>query len=369
MYRPTWVEISTRAFSSNLRQLKLLAGPGVAVMAVLKADAYGHGGKPLAKRAVEDGASLIGVSSLEEGIALRECGIEAPILLLGGIYPLENFAVAIENNLTPTVSSLDAVKSLGEIASARKIKVSFHLKVDTGMGRIGVSPIGAKTIFSWLSGQPQLNLAGVYSHFACADSDPTVTQDQLRDFLSVRELATGFGFKNTKFHIANSAAAIRYPESRLDLIRPGIALYGVPTVSVAEDIHLQPVLSWHSRIVFLKKVPSGTPISYGASFRTKRESVIATLPVGYADGIPRLASNKGFVLIKGRRCPIVGRVTMDHIMVDVTDIPVDIGEIVTLIGRQSDAVISASEWGAWADTISYEIFCGISKRVPRIVTQ
>lgn len=365
-YRPTWVEISTRAFASNVRQVKLVAGVGCKLIAVLKADAYGHGAVALAPVAVENGASMIGVSSLEEGIALRESGVSAPILLLGSIFPLDNFKVALRHDLTPTVSSLDAARELADIAAKGGCMAPFHLKIDTGMGRIGVSPIGAKAILEWLRGQKSVRLAGLYSHFAAADSNPAMVQDQLRQFQTVRDLALSLGFNDVVFHLANSAATLRYPETRFDMVRPGLSLYGVANVPLPDDVKLHPVLSWHTRIAFLKKMPAGATISYGATFRTARESSIATLPVGYADGVPRHASNKGFVLIKGRRCPIVGRVTMDHIMVDVTGIPADIGDAVTLIGRQGDEELTVHDWAHWADTISYEILCGITKRVPRV---
>ncbi len=367
LYRPTWAEISTRAFASNVRQLKLLFGPGVALLAVLKADAYGHSAASLAKIAIENGAAMTGVSSIEEGIALREAHISHPILLLGSIYPLENFSAALDHDLIPTVSSLESARTLLEVAKSKRKKASFHLKVDTGMGRIGVSPIGAKAILGWLRDQSEIDLVGMYSHFAAADSDPAMVQDQLTQFLNVREVARGFGFQHTKFHIANSAGAIRYPDARLDMVRPGLAMYGALTSATPDSLQLSAVLSLHTRIVFLKKVPAGTTISYGATFTTSRESEIATLPIGYADGVPRELSNKGFVLVKGRRCPIVGRVTMDQIMIDVTGVPADIGEPVVLIGRQNDASIAISDWADWAGTIPYEILCGISKRVPRVI--
>ncbi len=366
-YRPTWAEISARAFASNVRQIKLSAGVGCNLLAVLKADAYGHGALPLAKIAIDNGASMIGVSSLEEGIALRQGGVNAPILLLGSIFPLENFRVALEHNLTPTVSSLEAARQYALAAEKMGRTGLFHLKVDTGMGRLGISPIGAKSILEWLRGQKHVALAGVYSHLASADSDPAMVQDQIHQFQIVRDLVSSFGLSTVIFHLANSAATLRYPETRMNMVRPGIALYGLTRVPLPGDVKLEPVLSWHTKVVFLKKVPAGTSISYGGTFKTARESDIATLPVGYADGVPRSASNKGSVLIKGRRCPIVGRVTMDHIMVDVTGFPVDIGEVATLIGRQGDASLSADDWAEWDGSICYEILCGISKRVPRVM--
>jgi alanine racemase len=360
--------VSRRAFAHNVRQIKLAVGPGVGVMAVLKADAYGHGAEMLAPIAVENGASMVGVSSLEEGIALRDAGVKNPILILGGIFPLNNFSVAIEYNLTPTIASMEAAQQLAQAARAAGVRVKTHLKVDTGMGRIGVSPIGAKAVLVWIKENKDLELTGVYSHLATADCDADITAEQRRLFESVIGIAQALEFPAT-FHIANSAGALRYPDTRFGMIRPGLALYGTSYVPLPAGVDLKPVLSLHTRIVFMKKVLAGTPLSYAHTFRTSKESVIATLPIGYADGVPRAVSNKAQVLVKGRRCPIVGRVTMDHIMIDVTGVPADVGDEVVLIGQQSDESISVTEWADWAGTIAYEIFTGLSKRVPRTVIE
>lgn len=343
-----------------------MVGAATRVMAVLKADAYGHGAVTLAPIALQSGADAIGVSSIEEGLSLREAGVTAPILLLGGVYPLENFALALGARLTPTVASLESAQHLAAIAEVTGQPASFHLKIDTGMGRLGVSPAGARTVLSWVATQPNLRIAGIYSHFASADSDPEFTAQQLRDFLTVRDMARTLGFKDAVFHIANSAGAMSAVDSRLDMVRPGIALYGAPPVMVPKGPALRPVLTWRTKIVFLKRVSPGTTISYGRRFRADREIEVATLPVGYADGIPRAAFGRAQVLIKGVRRPILGVVTMDHVMVDVTGADVDVGDDVVLIGRQGDGEITVEDWASWADTISYEIFCGISKRVPRV---
>ena len=365
-YRPTWVDISTEAFSSNIREIKKFIGNGVELLAVLKADAYGHGAELLAPLAIKNGASSIGVSSLEEGISLRRAGIKAPLLLLGGIFPLENFSVALEFDLIPTVASLDAYEALKKCASEKKKNAVFHLKVDTGMGRIGLSIEGAKRLLEKCAREKERGVAGIYSHLACADSDEAYTRQQLSDFLELKKTARQMGLADTRFHIANSAAIALMKESHHEMVRPGLALFGSSLVSWPSGVSLQPVLSWRTKAVFIKRVPPGTSISYGRTFVTKKESLIATLPVGYADGIPRSVSNKGFVLIKGKRCPIVGRVTMDQIMVDVTGVDTKVGEDVVLIGRQGADTLSAADWASWAGTIPYEIFCGISKRVPRV---
>jgi alanine racemase len=353
------------AFVSNLKTIQKIVGPSVKLLAVLKADAYGHGAETLAPLAVENNVFSIGVSSLEEGIALRENGITAPILLLGGIYPLDNFSVAMEFDLIPTVASLEAAHALDAISAKKGRRTAFHLKVDTGMGRIGVSPAAAKTLLEWVAQATHISLGGIYSHLACAEEDAAFSEEQLTLFRSVFDTAKKMGFKNFLAHIANSAAVSNIA-SHFDMVRPGLALYGVSPKTLPATVKIQPVLNWKTKLVFLKKVGMNTPISYGKTFITKRESEIATLPVGYADGVPRLISNRGHVLIRGMKCPVVGRVTMDHTMIDVTGVGAMVGDEVVLIGSQGAATLDAQEWARWAETNSYEILCGISKRVPRI---
>lgn len=373
-YRPTWAEISSAAFSNNVAQIKKWAGPTVKLLAVLKANAYGHMAAALAPAALKAGASGIGVSSLEEGIALRDAGIKAPVLILGGLYPLKNFRVALDHNLTPTVSSFEAYSAFKAAAKKGKKPWGFHLKVDTGMGRIGASDVEAKKILSQIALDDKKRLGGVYSHFATADSDPEYAREQLMTLLDVKAHAQKAGLSDALFHIANTAAVLSSKDFHLTMIRPGLGLYGVSSVDVPSGVNLKPVLSLHSTVIFVKKMRAGNSISYGRTFTTKRDSVIATLPIGYADGVPRSLSNKGQVLLRGKRCPIVGRVTMDQIMVDVTDMgphgeAIKVGESVILIGRQGNDEITAREWAAWAGTVPYEIFCGISARVPRKVSK
>jgi alanine racemase len=370
-YRPTWVEISKAAFSANISQVKKWVGRNTAVLAVLKANAYGHGARALAPVALKAGSAAIGVSSLEEGISLRESGIKAPILLLGTIYPFSNLTVAREHNLMPTISSFEAYSAFKAVARSAKKPWAFHLKVDTGMGRIGVSPEEAKKILSQIADDGARQLGGVYSHFATADSDPFFAEEQYALFVEVKRHAEKLHLR-APFHMANTAAIFSSPKYHFQMVRPGIGLYGAPPLPLPKRVKLEPVLTWRSAIVFIKKVRPGSSISYGRMFITKHESVVATLPVGYADGVPRALSNKGQVLVRGRRCPIIGRVTMDQIMIDVTKLVHDglsikVGESVILIGRQEKEEISAREWAAWANTIPYEIFCGISSRVPRQV--
>jgi len=368
LYRPTWAEIDLDALRGNVGQIKKAISSRTGLIAVVKANAYGHGALEVARTLAQVGVSWVGVSSVEEGLALRSTGFEAGILVLGTSFPFESFEVALESGLTPTVSSLDGLEAFAQAASRRgKEGARFHLKVDTGMGRIGVSVSAATQIFEWLKSHEGVQLEGLYTHFSSADSDPEMTRQQLTLLHEVVQEAQRFGQK-CLVHAAASAAIFSYPESHLDAVRPGLSLYGILPVDHSRAVSLNPVLSWKTRAVFVKSIPAGTPVSYGASFRTVRPSRIATLPVGYADGYRRELSNKSEVLILGHRCPVVGRVTMDHTMVDVTDVGerVGAGEEVVLIGRQGSEEISAWEMARLCGTIPYEVLCGISNRVPRI---
>lgn len=368
LYRPTWVEIHRSAFQHNLCAIRSLLKKSTRLLAVVKANAYGHMAVPLAKIALTNGADALGVSSIEEGVALRDAGISGAVLILGSIYPLENLRTAAEYRLTPTVSSLNGLAELAQIKSRRGRPLPFHLKVDSGMGRIGISPATAPVMLEKILVRPEVAMAGLYTHLSAADTDAGYTRVQLRQFAAVVAQARRRGLKFLA-HAANSAAVLKYPSSHFDMVRPGIALYGLAPFDGAEKkIHLDPVLQWKTRVVYLKRVPRGTCIGYCRSFTTKRASLIVTLPVGYADGYSRALSNRARVLIGGRRCPVVGRVSMDMITVDVTAVPgVAIGDEVVLIGVQGGERIRAEEMAAWAGTINYEITCGISYRVPRIL--
>lgn len=369
--RPTWAEIDSRAFCRNLIAVARFLRPSVRLIAVLKANGYGHGAIPLAKAAEHVDAPLwgFGVSSVEEGIGLRSAGLRRPILILGSLFPFESFEAALEHDLTSTVASLAAVRAVAKIASDRKRRARVHVKIDTGMGRIGVAPETAPPVLQTVLQSDSLLLEGVYTHLARADS-PEETKKQLALFEQVLRGVRVEGPHALLRHAANSAATLSFPESHYDAVRPGLALYGVyPQDDLSPRVDLRPVMTWKTRVVFVKTVRPGTPISYGGTFRVKRPSRLATLPVGYADGYRRAFSNKARVLVKGRRCPVVGRVTMDQTVVDVTDVPrVDVGEEAVLLGCQGPDKVSAEEMARWAETIPYEILCGISGRVPRVVT-
>lgn len=335
-------------------------------MAVLKADGYGHGAVPLAKlleRRPPKNFWGIGVSSVEEGLALRAAGVKRRILILGSLFPFESFAVALENGLTPTVASWASAQAVSRAASRRRLRAAVHVKVDTGMGRIGMTSATAAQTLPRVAALPGLQLEGVYTHLARGE-DPRRSREPLSLFDKLISDCRTQGLAPL-FHAANSAGMLLSPDSRYDLVRPGLALYGAPPSPRFQG--LAPVLTWKTRVVYLKTVPAGTPVSYGGLWRAPRRARLATLPVGYADGYRRGMTGNAQVLIQGRRCPVVGRITMDQIVVDVTALRgVDVGQEVVLLGAQGRERITADEMAGWAETISYEILCGISGRVPRI---
>ena len=366
--RPTACYVDLDALRWNFRQVREKIGPGVRVLSVVKADAYGHGAREVARALAAAGWESFGVATLEEGVELRAAGIRSPILVLAGVYP-EQLGEFIQHRLTPAICETEAFKQLEKEARRRGVTLNFHLKVDTGMGRIGLP---SAEVERWLPEMGQiesLKLEGLFSHFSHAESvEGSYTQSQLKAFQLVLKRLRSAGYNPPWVHLANSAAVITLPSAHFTMVRPGLMLYGAyPSPVMASQVALKPVLSWRTRVLQLKRVPEGSSISYGQIFVTQRESSIATLPVGYADGYPRLLSNRGEVLIRGQRAPVAGRICMDLTMVDVTDIRgVEQGDEVVLLGAQGKAAISADEMARWAETISYEIFTSISDRVPRI---
>ena len=366
--RPTVCSIDLDALAWNFRQIRSKVGPQVKVLSMVKANGYGHGAPAIAKTIADEGGDAFGVATLEEAVELRRTGIRQSILVLAGAYS-DQIDQFFDHALVPVIHALEGLKELDLAVHRRKRTLNVHLKVDTGMGRLGFL---AAEIDSWLpkiAKLQALKIEGVFSHFSHAESvEGTYTQQQLQIFQTVVERLRAEGIAPSLLHLANSAATITLPAAYFNMVRPGLMLYGIyPSPSMASRIHLKPVLTWKTRILQVKKVPAGSSISYGQTFVTKRESFIATLPIGYADGYPRLLSNRGEVLVDGRRAPVAGRVCMDLTMIDVTDIKkTQPGDEVILLGRQGDAEISADEMAAWANTISYEILTSISNRVPRI---
>jgi len=361
---PTVAEIHLPALRHNFREVVRRVGQ-TAVLAVVKANAYGHGSVPVAQALLAAGARQLGVSTVTEGSELRAAGVTAPILVMGGVFP-DEISAALEGDLTPVLPSPEAIAILAELVRSRVTPLGVHLKVDTGMGRLGLRPEEALAILT--SSWPRtLRLDGLMSHLACADEpDPAPTEEQLARFRALLDAVKAAGLPVPPAHIAGSAAILRFPASHLDMVRPGLMLYGyVPGATPSDD--LRPALTWKTRIVQVKRVPTGQPVSYGGTFVTTRPSTLAVLPVGYADGYSRGLSNRGQVLIAGRPAPVVGRVSMDLTVVDVTDHPpVHPGDEAVLLGRQGSATITADELAARLGTISYEVLSQIGRRVIRV---
>ncbi|MDE1976020.1 MAG: alanine racemase [Elusimicrobia bacterium] len=359
--RPTWAEVDLGALRRNLRAFRSRLGPAVKILFVVKADAYGHGAAACARAAQSSGlCDWLGVSSVEEGAALREKGVRLPVLVLGSLYPFESFAVAARYGLTATVASLSAAKSLASAARRRGRRVSCHLKIETGMGRIGMRPPAAAQAAEHLERACPGALTGLYTHLSSPEESPSYTRRQLAEFSRAVAAVSSRARGPLLRHAAASAAALRYPESRWDMARPGLAVYGLYP-------GFEPVLTLKTRVVFLKTVPRGTAVGYGASYRTRLRSRLATLPVGYADGFLRALSNRGSVLVRGRRCPVVGRISMDMATIDVTRVPgARVGDEAVVFGRQGAREIPIRSAAALAGAIPYEIPCGLTARVPRI---
>ncbi len=360
-YRKNERVVDVQAIRDNVRALMGAVGPDVKLMAVVKADAYGHGMIQVAKAALSAGASFLGVATPDEGVLLRENHIYAPILVFGALNR-DGAGAAVRYGLTQTVCREDMVSWLQNECEKQSREAFVHLKVDTGMGRIGVRTEGeAQAVLEALGASPQVKLTGAYTHFANADgSEEKFTLDQLASFERITKLLPG----NILRHAANSAAALRFPQARFDMVRPGIALYGCPPVKT--DVPLRPAQRWVTEVIHVKEIGPGDTVSYGRTFTAERIMRVATLPVGYGDGYHCMLSNRGKVLIGGELAPILGRVCMDQTMVDVTHIPAaQPGAEAVLLGRQGNNEITADQMGQWAGTISYEVLLAPTARVPR----
>lgn len=370
--RPTIAEIDLAALRHNYYQVKKAVPAGSGLLAVVKADAYGHGFMDISRELEALGVTAFGVAFLAEGIQLRKSGIDRPILLLGGIYPGQE-KKCVGFNISTAVFSLDQARVLDDAARKLYRKAKIHLKVDTGMGRLGIRHGEAAAFFRELKGLKNLELEGIFSHFASADElddeGSGYTARQAEIFAAVLQEATRQGFAPTFVHIANSAAAFSRDFPFCNLARPGIVLYGaLPSADFQGKINVKPVMRLKSRIAMLKWVEPGTSISYARRYVAGKKTLVASVPVGYADGYCRALTNKGEALVRGERARVAGTVCMDWIMLDVTDIAgVAVGDEVTLLGCDNQGnCIHAEELAAWSGTIAYEIFCGISKRVPRV---
>src|SRR5713101_3844518 len=369
--RPTWVEIDLSAIGNNTRLLKSLVGSQVRLLATLKADAYGHGALKVARTVLHNGASMLGVATVSEAAPLRKAGIDAPILVFGYV-PLWQMREAVRLDLTITLYSVESARALSRAALALGQTVKVHVKIDTGMGRLGVRAEQIDEILTLLQeivALPGIELEGIYTHFAMADTqDQTHVRLQLARFQRVLQVVEGHQLRPPLVHAANSAATISLPEAHFDMVRPGIALYGMdPSMEVRLPAGFRPALSFKTQVAQVKVIPAGECISYGCTYITERSTRVAVLPVGYADGFRRTPRAWGTVLIHGQEAPLLGRVCMDQCMVDVSHIPqARMGDEVVLIGRQGTAVLSAEQVAQRLGTINYEVVSEILARVPRV---
>ncbi|MEW6012864.1 MAG: alanine racemase [Elusimicrobiota bacterium] len=354
--RPNWVEINLNSLEKNLIKIRKII-KNKKITFVVKANAYGHGIIEVSKFAQKKKlCDYLGVSSIEEGIILRENGIKIPILVLGGIYPFSNFKYLYHYNLTPTISSLVAMDELIKYSKKINLPINVHLKLETGMNRIGAGENSMLKMVDRIQNNKLVKLEGIYSHLSSADTDKDYTLNQIKLYNEAVSKIKGINFIR---HIANSFATVNFPSSHMDMVRCGLSAYGgMPG--------FEEVLSWKTRIVFIKYLKKGSYISYSKTFKTNRKTKVATIPLGYGDGYLRALSNKADVIINGKKAKIIGNVTMDMCMVDVTDINSKVGDEVTVLGKSENERISALDLANKAETIAYEITTLITQRVPRV---
>ena len=367
---PTWIEVNLDAIAQNVRNIKKLIGEKKELMAVVKGNAYGHDVLEVVPVVLKSGATRLAVARLEEGIFLRKAGITVPILVLG-LTLKQQAELLVSYSITPAVSECEMIEKLSEEAFKEGKIVKVHLKVDTGMGRIGIFPNRVLDFIKKIKALKNIEIEGVFTHFSVADEkDKTYTEIQFKKFMEVLNILEKEGIEIPIKHVGNSATLLDLPHMWLDLIRPGISIYGLyPSKEVQKIIKLIPAHSFKTRIVFLKELPAGECISYGRTYKTKKKrTVVASLPVGYADGYNRHLSNQGEVLVRGRRFPVIGRICMDQTMIDVTNLPqVEIGDEVVLWGRQGQEEITVEEIAEKIGTINYEIVhMPDKKRVPKL---
>ena len=366
-YRPTWAQIDLDNLSHNLRQIRNNIAPGVRIMACVKAEAYGHGLIPVSRQLVNSGVEFLAVASIDEAVALRSSGIACRILVLGLVLE-QDVPALFEYDISPTVCSMALALGLDRHARRTGRAIDVHIKIDTGMARIGIMHDKAYDFVRKVSAFPGIRIEGIFTHLACADTDKLLTLSQISLFDSLVRRLKKNGAAIPLVHAANSMGVASYKNSHFSMVRPGLILYGLrPADDISLD--LKPVMSLKTKVIFVKNVKAGTGISYGHTYKTTRATRIATLPIGYGDGYPRNLSNTGPVLINGKRFTIAGRVCMDQVMVDMGREQVKVGDEAVLIGSQAKERISAESLASLAATIPYEIVCGIGSRVPRVYTK
>lgn len=368
--RPVWAEIDLDSLAHNIKEVRRITNKEAIVTAVVKANAYGHGSIEAAKVFLENGANRLAVATLSEAVELRRADIDAPILILG-YTPDSQHKIAVENDIIEAIYTLESAEKLSQVAGNLNKKAKVHIKVDSGMGRIGFPPVDSSIDkIEKISKLPNLEIEGIFTHFAKADEvDKAYTGKQFKNYKWVIEKLKDKNIQIPIKHVSNSAATIDLPEYNLNMVRGGIMIYGLyPSDEVdKEKVSLKPAMTLKAKISHLKEVPEGTGISYGQIFVTKRKSKIATIPIGYADGFTRLLTSKAEVAIKGKRAPIVGKICMDQCMIDVTDIEdVKVGDEVVLFGDGTNGVPHIDEVAEKLGTINYEIVCMVGRRVPRV---
>jgi alanine racemase len=369
LMHPAWIEVNQLAIAHNVRTIKKYVGDSVRVMAVVKGNAYGHGMIEVARNVLANGADWVATAYMNEAVALREAGIAAPILVMA-YTPASLTHVALQNDLAVTISDIEVARRMSEIAVERGETLRAHLKIDTGMSRLGVHHTWVNEAVSALEQLQNLKIEGVMTHFSSADTNPSFTREQLDFFKSAVELCKS-RLPTIQFtHAANSAGTLNYPEAHFDMVRPGVALYGLTPFEqgwgkLTES--LIAALTWKARVALVKTLPAHTPVSYGGTFVTTRETRVAVIPVGYADGFRRAPYNAGFVLVRGQRAQIIGRVCMDQFMIDVTRIrDVKTDDEVVLLGAQDTQRISAEDIAKRIGTINYEVTTSLLTRIPRV---
>lgn len=365
-----WAEVDLDALRTNLAWLRHRVGPRVKIMTVVKADAYGHGLKQIAALLMQSGTDIFGVANLAEARAIRSVGRGWPILMLGACLP-DEIETCVKDHVMPTISTLAEAQSFAAAAQKLRRSVEVHLKVDTGMGRLGAAPSDMLSIAHAIASSEALKLEGLFTHFSSAEDDAEFSAQQAAQFHSIIGQLAAAGITPPTIHANNSAAILHEPATTFDLVRPGLLVYGIlPTGRrrLAPPLpELRPALSWHCRVALVKEIPKGTPLSYGHTFTAPRRMRVATLTAGYGDGYLRAGSDRSAVLLHGHRCTVLGRVTMDQMLVDVTRVPAtQPGDVATLIGRQGAEEISATELATWFGTIPWEVLTAITHRVPRI---
>ncbi|WP_088227990.1 alanine racemase [Desulfosporosinus sp. FKB] len=363
--RQVWAEVNLQALKENYYKLQTYTQSEM--MPIVKADAYGHGAIPVAKTLMSCGAKRFGVAILEEALELKAAFPELDVMVIGAPES-DQWEAFVKEDVIPAIFHLSQARALSEAAVKFNRRARLHLKIDTGMGRIGFRDTDVSEIMK-VAALPNLFIEGIFTHFATSDQkDLTFARQQLKRFQLLYDKLEKAGLKIPIRHTANSAAILQFPEAHFELVRPGISLYGlVPSSQVGGNVGLEPVMSWKAKVTHVKKIKTGETVSYGRTFQAAYPTTVATIPLGYADGLRRALSNYGEMLIQGRRSTIIGRVCMDQTMLEVTKIQgVKVGDVVTILGKDGYEQITATEMAEWLGTISYEVVCGISKRVPRI---